>query len=206
MLRPRNTSVLVTMICLLGEDAKRFSEAAVRRRLAMERMWNGSMERYEPFNLRTGERVSALSAENTAPLFVGLVDADRAAQIARSLKTLFRKGGLMSSELTSSSHQWDGNNGWAPHQMMGVIGLNRYRESSRYPFGQDAKTLAWAWVSALSEIHSRSGTMYERIDVATATAPIDSDDKYPTQTGFLWTDTSFEWMLHFLDVEFKPIP
>lgn len=183
----------------LTAEADRFQQAAANRRFAMEALWNEKDGRYEPLNLRTGKRVNHLSAETAAPLFAKLVSYDRAARIAKSLEGLERKGGLMSSEIIDSPDQWDGYNGWTPHQMMAVIGLRQYR------FSQQADRIAWAWVNANARVFSQTGTFYERINVDTAAPPVETGDKYPTQTGFLWTDMGFVWMLHELNVPFHPL-
>ena len=95
----------------------------------------------------------------------------------------------MASERTESTHQWDGNNGWPPHQVMAMRGL------MNYGFDADAKDLGWRWVKTISRVQHETGVMFERYDVAKQSAPAIDKSKYPAQPGFLWTNSSYVWTL-----------
>jgi alpha,alpha-trehalase len=172
----------------IGNDADRdeFLIAAKNRKRAIDKfLWNAKKNRFEAYHLLSERQVNVLSAETFIPLFVGAASAKQAAGVRTTLRILEKAGGLMSTELTHSPEQWDGNNGWAPYQVMAIDGLRRYG------FRADAHRIATKWVSAIAQIFSEKGCIYERIDVATSKEPSTDSYKYPTQEGFLWTNGSF---------------
>lgn len=190
------------MARLINEDgtANLYSRSAEVRAARMHALlWNEKAGQYENFNLRKGKRVPATTADTFAPLYVGLASTEEARRVRDlALPRLERKAGVMASNL-SSSHQWDGDNGWAPQQIFAVAGLRNYN------YKDDAKRLAIKWTDAIKNIYRDDRTMYERINVTTASKPLQDKTKYPTQEGFLWTNSSYVWML--LDVlEYKKLP
>lgn len=174
----------------LSSEAKHFAARAKRRRAAMNRyLWNEALGRFENYNLRSHRRIAVLTADTFAPLFANVASPDQALRVRAQLGKLEQRGGLMSSELTDSTHQWDGDNGWAPQHVIAIQGLRNYNLES------DARRLAAKWVEALARIHDATASMFERIDVKRVAPPATSGSKYPVQKGFLWTNASFEWAL-----------
>jgi alpha,alpha-trehalase len=174
----------------LKSEAAQWAEAAQRRQRAIDaRLWRADRGEYDNFNLRTGAPIPILSAVTFAPLFVGAASAAQAAAVVKALPRLERAGGLMASEATLSSYQWDGTNGWAPLQILAIEGLRRYG------YEREAKRLAEEWVGVIALVHHRTGILYERYDVAKADYPGADGSKYPVQEGFLWTNSSFVWAL-----------
>lgn len=178
-----------------GKGVDVYRRAANRRKEAMEKMWNAESGRYEHYDLETGTRVEGLTAETFFPLFAGMLDpktdAARIARLHRTLDALEEPGGVAASGDRASTHQWDGVNGWAPFQVATVQGwLNagiQYRST--------AERLATKWVDTVSAGHAKHGAMFERMDLATMDKPEVDETKYPTQRGFLWTNSSYSWML-----------
>lgn len=188
----------------LGKDreARKFEAAARRRRHAMDRyLWDPAKGVYENYDLRTRRRIPVLSATAFAPLYVHAASARQAGDLrARALPVLEKKGGLMSSDALSSTDQWDGPNGWAPLQVMAVQGLRNYG------YDEDARRISDKWVRIIANVESRVGAMYERMDVARGDQPYADGTKYPPQQGFLWTNSSFVWMLkNVLGYQFEPL-
>ncbi|MEO5968522.1 MAG: trehalase family glycosidase [Bdellovibrionia bacterium] len=175
----------------LGMNAERdqFNTAARNRKRAISKfLWNSPKGRFEAYHLGTNRRVNILSSETFVPLFVGAASRIQAQSVRNgTLPILEKPGGLMATELVSSIHQWDGNNGWAPLQVMAIAGLNRYG------FKADAVRIATKWVNAIAQTYADGGSMYERLNVETVKKPALDSNKYPTQEGFLWTNGSFNW-------------
>ena len=133
------------------EESKRFEARAEKRRKAMDKyLWNEKLGRYENYHLGRADddgkriephRIPVLVADTAAPLFVRAAGPGQAARVREALNGLKQPGGLMASEATDSTHQWDGNNGWAPQQMMAMQGLINYgfdgdAEDSRSAVGE----------------------------------------------------------------------
>jgi alpha,alpha-trehalase len=185
-----------------GGDRLKFGAAAKNRREAMNRyLWNPKKKRYAPYHLGRGRQVNVLSADGLAPLFVGAASPAQAAAAVQSAKAIERKGGLMASDLTKSHHQWDGANGWAPYQVMAIVGFERYG------FHDDATRIAKKWVKAVTNSYEQGHAMFERVDVVTLSKPVVDEHKYPTQEGFLWTNGSFVWAaVDVLKMPMKALP
>ena len=185
----------------LDLEAKTFSKLAENKKQAINKyLWNEELGVYLNYNLSNKAQISVLNSETFVPLYVGASDKEKAASIVKNMHLLESRGGLMASVNIDSHHQWDGVNGWAPYHMMAIQGL------LDYGYQKDAKRLANKWVNAISDIYKKDGVIYERIDVANIRKPDDTGDKYPTQTGFLWTNSSFVWILkNVLNVEFESL-
>lgn len=183
------------------EDVARFrGQAEQRQRAIRTYLYNPQLGRYENYflgnNDRPAGRIPILIADTFAPLFAGVSTQEEAAAVRRWLAGahgrpgLERPFGIMSSELTSSQHQWDGENGWAPHQMMAMQGLMNYR------FEADARRIGTNFVNANAGILRSTGGLSERINVQTGTIPPVDGHKYPVQTGpFGWAQGVSQWTL-----------
>lgn len=190
---------LAQMAQIVGgtDEAQSFLAAAERRRRMMYRLnWDEATGTLRNWHLRDKVHSPVVSAEMFTAMYVGLVTKSQARRmVAFAEQELERKGGLRSSTVDSGK-QWDGSHGWAPFHVMAIHGANAY--------GLRTAAHRWArkWTNALAQIYSRTGFFYEKIDVESVTAPHEDDSKYPTQTGFLWTNASYVWVLKFLGFEF----
>jgi alpha,alpha-trehalase len=193
---------LAKMADLIGkpELALRYRAAASHRRLAMFQLWDEEAGAYRNMNLDDRTHSPVLHADMFTALYSGVATPAQAERMAQgALAVLEREGGLASST-SQSGKQWDGDHGWAPLNVMAIQGL------WSYGFLEDARRLARKWVDSLAAVHRQTGNFYEKIDVSTAQIPVENGAKYPTQTGFLWTNASFVWALRFLGHNLDPIP
>ncbi len=181
-----------------GADSElaRFTALAAQRRAAIDQnLWDESAGYYRSLNLETGKHSRGIDFTTFTPLYVGIASTQQAQAVARSAERLIKHGGLASSSVMPSRHQWDGNNGWAPAQMMAVGGLLHYATDNN-GLAQTATTIATRWTDTLAGIHQKHGGFYERIDVEACDLPPRAAHQYPVQQGFLWTNASYVWMLN----------
>ncbi|WP_162932532.1 trehalase family glycosidase [Solimonas sp. K1W22B-7] len=174
-----------------GDEAlqARFSGLAGERRASIDRyLWDDEGCCYRSLHLETRRRSSGIGFTVFAPLFAGIASARQAERVLQAAQPLLRRGGIAGSSRLDSLHQWDGDNGWAPAQVMAVRGLQRYG------FDAAARDIAQRWVEALSTVFERHGGFFERINVETLDLPLRKGHQYPVQEGFLWTNSSFVWM------------
>jgi alpha,alpha-trehalase len=166
----------------LGEPevAATFAACAEARGAAVERlMWNASLGCHADFDLDTGQASAMPTAAAAFPLFVGLAAAERTAQVASALERLLRRGGLVTTAVTSGQ-QWDAPNGWAPLQWIAVAGLSRYGQAPL------AKEIAQRWLALVESQYRRHGQLFEKYDVERG--DIGGGGEYATETGFGWTN------------------
>lgn len=173
----------------MEEMKERFCGLAAERRAAIDRhLWDEEGGYYRSLHLETRRRSSGIGFTVFAPLFTGIASPQQAQSVLRAAQPLLRRGGIAGSSRFDSLHQWDGDNGWAPAQVMAVRGLQRYG------FDAEARDIAARWIEALTTVFERHGGFFERINVETLDLPIRKGHQYPVQEGFLWTNSSFVWM------------
>lgn len=173
----------------MNETRERFLQLATARRAAIDRhLWNEEAGYYRSLYLGTAQRSSGIGFTAFAPLFAGIASPQQAARVVEAARPLLRRGGIAGSSLFDSPHQWDGDNGWAPAQVMAVSGLKQYG------FDALACEIAQRWVEALTVVFQKHGSFFERINVETLDLPVRKGHQYPVQEGFLWTNSSFVWM------------
>ena len=76
---------------------------------------------YYDYHLGRRERVSILTADAYAPIWMG-VEAGSPSTLKLLNQRLLRSGGVMGSEVTSGK-QWDAPYTWAPHVFIASPGL-----------------------------------------------------------------------------------
>lgn len=173
----------------LDEVREQFSQLAEARRTAIDlHLWDEKAGYYRSLHLGTRQRSVGIGFTVFAPLSVGIASPRQAARVVEAARPLLRRGGIAGSSRFDSLHQWDGDNGWAPAQMMAVSGLQQYG------YETDAREIAQRWIEALTSVFDKHGGFYERINVETLDLPIRKGHQYPVQEGFLWTNSSFVWM------------
>lgn len=168
---------------------QRFAQLAADRRASINRyLWDEERGYYRSLHLDSRQPSAGIGFTVFAPLFAGIASPAQARRVLQAAQTLRRRGGVAGSSHFDSPHQWDGDNGWAPAQIMAVRGLQRYG------FDAAARDIAGRWIDALAAVHAGHGGFYERINVATLDLPRREGHQYPVQEGFLWTNSSFAWM------------
>lgn len=173
----------------MSDQQQRFSQFAARRRASIDRhLWNEDTGYYRSLHLQTRRPSSGIGFTAFAPLFAGIASQRQAERVLHAAQALLRRGGVAGSSHFDSPHQWDGDNGWAPAQVMAVRGLQRYG------FDAAARDIARRWIDALATVCATHGGFFERINVTTLDLPVRKGHQYPVQEGFLWTNSSFAWM------------
>jgi alpha,alpha-trehalase len=173
----------------LDDTRARFAQLADVRRASIDRhLWDDERGCYRSLHLPTGRRSEGIGFTAFAPLFVGIASPQQAQRVVEAARPLLRRGGIAGSSRFDSLHQWDGDNGWAPAQVMAVTGLQQYG------FEDAARTIAQRWIDALAVVFEKHGGFFERINVETLDLPVRKGHQYPVQEGFLWTNSSFAWM------------
>ena len=152
---------------------------------------DGSFRNFDP---ETQTFTSVISADAFSLLFSGMLDQDDAKKLKDILLTELEKPyGLAASNDFNSTKQWDGNHGWAPFHIMAISGLEMYG------FHEDAQRIAKKWLLLNLKVFKNEGRFFEKLDVASESGLPESDaEKYPNQTGFLWTNSSVLWTLNYL--------
>ncbi|HEY1076909.1 MAG TPA: trehalase family glycosidase [Fontimonas sp.] len=170
----------------LEAPQRQFSLLAAERRAAIDRhLWDDDRGYYRSLHLQTRQPSNGIGFTVFAPLYTGLASQQQAQRVLQAAQPLLRRGGIAGSNRFDSLHQWDGDNGWAPAQVMAVDGLRQYG------FESEAREIARRWIAALTTVFDKHGGFFERINIETLDLPVRKGHQYPVQEGFLWTNSSF---------------
>jgi alpha,alpha-trehalase len=136
------------------------------------------------YDCHEGRRSSFKSLAGYYPLWCGVASKQQAARCVKKLKAFEFSGGLANSQKTAlSRNQWDYPNGWAPQQLIVCEGL------LRYGYKKEAERIARKWLDCNAQVFERTGKLWEKYDVVRQ--DIGRRGRYPTQSGFAWTNSVF---------------
>ena len=189
-------------------------QAAKRKALINEFLWNQSKCMYSDFNLKKEVQTNYESASNFYPLWAELCTQEQAELLLKDLMTNLKcKGGISGTsrsmaELVPShlpQRQWDYPNGWAPHQMMIWRGL------INYGFSKETQELIyrWLWMITVNAVNY-NGTIPEKYDVVACThkvyaeyGNVGTEFDYITTSGFGWMNASYQYGLSLLNDDLR---
>jgi alpha,alpha-trehalase len=169
---------------------KYYSEQALsRKNTVMELMWNSEMNFFYDFNKLLEVQSAFLSVAGFYPLWANMATKKQAEQIVQyTLPLLENNGGIsntQSNNLSKYIKQHDYPNGW-PHQQWIVI-----RGLLNYGYKNEAERIAKKWLDMNHDLFLSTGKFWEKHNVVTKDVGVFNPDRYPTQSGFGWTNAVF---------------
>jgi alpha,alpha-trehalase len=175
--------------------ARQFEEKAEQRKNTMqELMWNKRKRFFFDYNNTKNTQSRFLSVAGFYPLWAGLASRKQAAAICEYMLPVFEfDGGIVNTQrykLSSESKQHDFPNGW-PHQQWIVI-----KGLLNYGFRDAAERIARKWLDMNEAVFLRTGQFWEKYDVVKCDIGVSNPDRYPTQSGFAWTNAIFVRLVH----------
>lgn len=177
------------------EAVAKWELAANRRKNTMnDLMWSELRNLYYDYNFVKAKRGSVSSLACYYPMWAGIASDKQAAKLVANLRKFERTGGLTATDSTQISQlvpgaiptQWAYPNGWAPLHFIVVKGLQRYG------YDADAKRVALKWLKCNLEWFKNHGVFLEKYNVVQPDKP-PQKGVYPSQTGFGWTNSIFEY-------------
>ena len=172
------------------KKAERYLILARKRKKQMIRlMWNSNRSFFFDYDKTKKEQSGFYSVAGFYPLWARLATEKQAEQICEKALPLFEcKGGIantLSTNLSSVFKQHDYPNGW-PHQQWIVI-----RGLLNYGYRVDAERIATKWLDMNQKVFRKTGKLWEKYDVVKQNVGLYNADRYPTQSGFSWTNAVF---------------
>ncbi|MBA3758441.1 alpha,alpha-trehalase [Candidatus Saccharibacteria bacterium] len=158
-------------------------------------MWSELKSVYYDYNFSKERRGTVGSLASFYPLWAGMVDQKRAAQMVKSVRRFENRGGLATTDtqtlnqfvLIGTPTQWAYPNGWAPLQFLVIRGL------LKYGYQDDARRIAMKWLRTNLNWFNEHGVFLEKYNVVSPDKP-PAKGLYPSQTGFGWTNSIFEYL------------
>lgn len=163
------------------------ARAADRRQRINRLMWDEQDGLYYDYNFARKEVRRYPFVTTFYPLWVGVADKSQAARIVANLHKFERPGGLLTSTNVTGS-QWDAPFGWAPTEMIAVLGLRRYG------YTKEADRIATNFLSMILKEFIQHNTIVEKYDVERRESEVSEGLKFGYKTneiGFGWTNAAF---------------
>ena len=143
-------------------------------------LWNPEAGAYTDYDWRKGRSTGRITAATLYPLYYKTTDANRAREVAKTVRTHLLQPHGLATTTVSTGQQWDAPNGWAPLQWLAIQGFRNYGEE------QLAGAIAQRWVASNLEVFGKTGKLVEKYDVSGVAEG--GGGEYPLQDGFGWTN------------------
>lgn len=167
--------------------------AEKRQRAITKLMWNEKKGFYFDYNFKLKKQSNFYSIAGFYPLWAKMATMSQATKVRDNLNLFEFKGGLantQSNSLSDEFKQHDYPNGWAQQHWIVIKGL------LNYGFNDDAQRLAKKWLNLNKNIFMKTGKFWEKYDVVNSKIGKNNANRYPTQSGFGWTNAVFVRLLN----------
>jgi len=169
------------------KSALEFKKKAEKRKdLINEFLWSEENGLFYDFNISTKRRKKIKSLASFVPVWVGMVNIEKARKIVTNLDLFEYNFGLSTcdKDYGFSNRQWNYPLGWAPLHWMVFKGLKRYG------FIDEAYRIAFKWLDLNFKVFEETNAMWEKYDVVSG-KEAGIVNRYPNQVGFGWTNGVF---------------
>jgi len=193
------------------QTSQEWFERAAGRKACMDKLlWNEEKSMYHDYDTKYKRPLLYDSVTTFWPMWAGCASQHQAkAMMEHSLRKFEVVGGLVAGteesrgqiSISRPNRQWDYPYGWAPHQIMAWVGMQRYG------FTEDAQRLAYRWIYMMTTAFvDHNGVVPEKFDVVKLSHLVDAeygnqglDFKCVPREGFGWTSASYRIGLTFLN-------
>ena len=162
--------------------------AEKKQKTIIELMWNENKGFFFDYNYRQEKQSNFFSLAGFYPLLAKIATNEQAEKIKNNLPLFEYEYGLANTQskaLSKEIKQHDYPNGW-PHQHWIVI-----KGLLNYGFEEDAKRIAKKWLDLNKMIFQKTGKFWEKYNVVKGKIGESHKERYPTQSGFGWTNAVF---------------
>jgi len=169
-------------------------QAELRKEKINQLCWNNEKNFFFDYNYKEKSLSNFYSMAGFYPLWAKIVNEQQAKKCVEALSIFEYNGGLVNSQkegLLEPYRQWDWPNGWSGQQWIAFEGL------LNYGYKEDAKRIALKWLDLNAKVFEETGKMWEKYDVVNMT--VGKDGRYPTQSGFGWTNGVFARLVYELE-------
>lgn len=171
-----------------GKENIYLKNARQRQRTISQLMWNEKKRFFFDYNYKKKKQSDFYSLAGFYPLWAKAATLSQAKKVKEHLSLFEYKGGLANSQshsLSDEFKQHDYPNGWAQQHWIVIKGLQNYG------FDDDAKRIAKKWLDLNKNVFLSTGKFWEKYNVVKCKVGENNADRYPTQSGFSWTNAVF---------------
>lgn len=162
------------------------TQSEKRRKKINVLMWNMKKGFYFDYDYLHKKQSTFYSIAGFYPLWAKMATPTQAKKVVENLKKFECAGGLANTQATGLSEEYkqhDYPNGW-PHQQWIVI-----KGLMNYGFEKDARRIALKFLDMNKKVYLKTGKLWEKYNVVKC--DVGDKDRYPTQSGFSWTNAVF---------------
>lgn len=186
--------------------------AQKRKENVIKYMWDEKTGFFYDYNVHIEKRTTYESVTTFMALWAGLATPEQAKRmVEKALPKLEMLGGLVACTEKSRgqitidrpNRQWDYPYGWAPHQILAWVGLEKYG------FAGETRRLAYRWLYLMTKAFvDYNGIVVEKYDVTRGTDPHRVNAEYGNQgadfkgvatEGFGWVNASYVLGLKYMN-------
>ncbi|CAO3692239.1 hypothetical protein G6F70_000398 [Rhizopus microsporus] len=197
------------------QNADDWLERAKQRRERIDKyLWNEKESLYFDYDTVKEEQTTYESVTSFWALWAGCASHEQAQSMVKNSLSKFEvMGGLVSGtessrgaiSLERPNRQWDFPFGWAPHQMMAWVGLDKYGML------ETARRLAYRWLYTITKgFVDFNGVVPEKFDVVSLSHKVEVeygnvgiDFKCVPREGFGWMNASYQVGLSYLTTNMR---
>ncbi|KAF2726209.1 glycoside hydrolase family 37 protein [Polychaeton citri CBS 116435] len=199
------------------ESSAQWDRRARKRRQAMSKlMWDGQAGMFFDYNTATKQTTKYESATTFWVMWAGACTPQQASiMVEKALPKFEVHGGLVAGTVESRgevsmnrpNRQWDYPFGWAPHQILAWVGLQRFG------FEEEAQRLAYRWIYMVTKAFvDFNGVVVEKYNVTQQTDPHRVTAEYGNQgadfkgvatEGFGWVNASYVLALQIVNAHMR---
>ncbi|KAI9342114.1 trehalase-domain-containing protein [Pilaira anomala] len=197
------------------QTAEEWLERAKQRRERINTyLWNEEQSLYFDYDTVKEEQTTYESVTTFYALWAGCASDEQAqSMVKHSLSKFEVLGGLVSgteesrgvTSLERPNRQWDFPFGWAPHQMLTWVGLDRYG------MRDTAARLSYRWLFTITKgFVDFNGVVPEKFDVVSLSHKVEveygnvgTDFKCVPREGFGWMNASYQVGLSYLTTQMR---
>jgi alpha,alpha-trehalase len=162
--------------------------AASRLQTINQLMWNEEKGFFFDYNYKLKKQSKFYSLAGFYPLWTKAATPEQALKVKNCLALFENEGGLANTQshpLADEFKQHDYPNGWPQQHWIVIKGL------LNYGFIEDAKRIAKKWLDMNKKVFKLTGKFWEKYNVVNGNIGEHNADRYPTQSGFGWTNAVF---------------
>lgn len=170
--------------------SKIYQSAALKRKdEIIKLMWNKKKHFFFDYDHKNKKQSKFFSVAGFYPLWANIATEEQASYIRKYILPVFEyDGGIVNTQqnkLSEDLKQHDFPNGWPHQQWITIKGL------LNYGYIEDATRIAQKWLDMNHKLFLETGKFWEKHDVVKCDIGVFNPGRYPTQSGFGWTNAVF---------------
>ena len=172
-----------------GEEQQMWLQRAAQRRERLtEFCWNPEAGAFFDYDYVNGRQSTILAASTFHPLWTGIATAKQAALVKeKALPRLELEFAIVTCEAgpRKKTCQWDHPNAWPCLQIIAYRGL------ARYGYTEDARRIAWKYVSTVCRGFAATGDLWEKYNAQDGSTHTRGEVGYVAPAMMGWTAGAF---------------